>query len=384
MRRAPLPGGSARVRLLAEQLEALVEARRDPRARDRDAIGPKTVRGFSASSSQSPLSARSIVSASHGLDRSSALAAAARMRESSCAGSGSTSPTGSRRTPVPRRAADLLLTSGAAARTRASSQRPPLAQERDQRVCVGRGAARGGTRRSSSRAWRSRRSPGLAPTRSSVNRSTSSSDMIVVSPSGAQPSSARSSSARARCIPPRGTRPRRPRRAAWRASFRPPRDVRDVRVDRQLGPERAKHDELLGVFDTWSSPRITWVIPSSHRPPASASCTSAAVERRMTMSSSSTRGNSMRPLTASSQPTTPSRHPDPDRAVVLEALPSATRRSASAAAIAASSWNASPRPSRSRARRATLDLRDRVDHLAAVSVFSIGAALAPWPRRRAS
>ena len=98
------------------------------------------------------------------------------------------------------------------------------------------------------------------------------------------------------------------------------------------------------------------------------------------MSSSSAAGNSIRPLTASSQPITPSsRHPDPDRAVILVGLALGDEARcldpAPLGAVELEGRGAVPLDPEPGER--ALDLRDRLRHLAAgVGVLDPQQALA--------
>ena len=231
--------------VLAEELEALVQAGRDARAghgdADRQVHRPRLLAEVVAELLQRDLDLRRRPR----LDRRRAPPPPRRgSRASSSAGSGSTSwnrkPGEARELAEPP---DLLLHDR---RGRAHALLGPvdalLAQVADEARPRTRPArARAGRRRSSSRASRSRRSPGSSRrARARSARPARRADMIVVSPSGAQPSSARKfMSASGDVAGRRGTRRPRPRRAASRASCRP-RRRRSARARRRAARRRAR------------------------------------------------------------------------------------------------------------------------------------------------
>ncbi len=239
------------------------------------------------------------------------------------------------------------------------------------RELVQRGA-RGCRCRSSSRASRSRTAPGSALTRSSVKRSTSSSRlMIVVSPSGAQPSSARKFTQRVRAgSRPCGTRRRRSRRGASTASCRRGRSrSARARTPGSSAPTARMMLICFGVFEMWSSARITCVIPSQTSSIGEAKLyVGRPSERTRTTSSIVSFGNSTRPRTTSSQPVTPSsgmrKRIAPSSSY---ALPSATSRCAtSRQSSIRSSWKVDRAvPVEAEPAQRLLDLVDRLRHLAA-------------------
>ena len=161
-------------------------------------IGWKPCRGFRPSRSATPRSAASIASAVNGSTLGERRRAPPRARRAAVElgriGLDVVEEEAGERGELAEPRDLLLHERRRLARRAPRPSRSPARRARATSACgVARpAAARAGTRRSSSRASRSRTAPGSTPTRSSVKRSTSSSRlMIVVSPSGAQPSSAR-------------------------------------------------------------------------------------------------------------------------------------------------------------------------------------------------